>query len=134
MKNRSLLAYFLILVILCAAFIAGARAFGEQGIYLAQGYMMTPAIAAAGQGPYPCRGEFDRQRHSIYKMKDMDNGREALRGRVEFHMSAAGALQEQFNRGVLRKSFHVWIFRNGQTMKFVHPFALQAQRLTGRSQ
>jgi len=43
---RSLTAYFSILTLLCAGFVAGARVMGEQGAYLAQGYMLTPAIAA----------------------------------------------------------------------------------------
>jgi membrane protease YdiL (CAAX protease family) len=46
MKNTSLFVYLAILVILCAGFILGARMMGEQGAYLVQGYMMTPAIAA----------------------------------------------------------------------------------------
>lgn len=46
MKNAPLITYFLILVLLCAAFIAGAKALGQQGAYLAQGYMLTPALAA----------------------------------------------------------------------------------------
>jgi len=46
MKHKSLILYFVILAVLCAGFIMGARALGEQGMYLAQGYMMTPAIAA----------------------------------------------------------------------------------------
>jgi membrane protease YdiL (CAAX protease family) len=46
MKDKSLIAYFVILVILCIGFVVGARMMGEQGAYLAQGYMMTPAIAA----------------------------------------------------------------------------------------
>ena len=46
MKHKSLIIYFVILTILCATFIMGARALGEQGMYLAQGYMMTPAVAA----------------------------------------------------------------------------------------
>jgi len=46
MKHKSLIIYFVILVILCAGFVVGARVLGEQGAYLAQGYMMTPAIAA----------------------------------------------------------------------------------------
>ena len=46
MKHKSLIIYFVILTILCTAFIAGAKALGEQGMYLAQGYMMTPAMAA----------------------------------------------------------------------------------------
>ena len=43
---RALFIYLLILVLLCAGFIFGARLLGEQGVYLAQGYMLTPAIAA----------------------------------------------------------------------------------------
>lgn len=46
MKYKSLIIYFIILVTLCAAFIVGAKLMGEQGMYLAQGYMLTPAIAA----------------------------------------------------------------------------------------
>jgi membrane protease YdiL (CAAX protease family) len=46
MKHKSLVIYFVILATLCAAFVAGAKAMGKQGMYLAQGYMLTPAIAA----------------------------------------------------------------------------------------
>jgi membrane protease YdiL (CAAX protease family) len=46
MKKHSLLAYFLILLVVCAAIVAGARALGRQGAYLAQIYMLGPAIAA----------------------------------------------------------------------------------------
>jgi len=46
MKQKPLVIYFIILFILCAGFVVGARMMGEQGAYLAQGYMMTPAIAA----------------------------------------------------------------------------------------
>ncbi len=46
MKHKSLIAYFIILVTLCSGFVIGAKMMGEQGAYLAQGYMMTPAIAA----------------------------------------------------------------------------------------
>jgi len=46
MKQRSLFIYIFILFILCAGFVLGARMIGEQGAYLAQGYMMTPAMAA----------------------------------------------------------------------------------------
>ncbi len=46
MKNKSLWVYFVILTVLCAAFIAGARMLGQQGVFLAGGYMLTPAIAA----------------------------------------------------------------------------------------
>jgi len=44
--NKSLISYFVLLILLCAGFIAGARMMGEQGVYLAGGYMLTPAIAA----------------------------------------------------------------------------------------
>jgi membrane protease YdiL (CAAX protease family) len=46
MKNSSLAIYFIILVTLCSAVIVGAKMLGQQGVYLAQFYMMTPAIAA----------------------------------------------------------------------------------------
>lgn len=46
MNHKPLLIYFVILVTLCALFIMGAKALGEEGMYLAQGYMLTPAIAA----------------------------------------------------------------------------------------
>ncbi|MGE5643193.1 MAG: hypothetical protein ACM3Y8_09290, partial [Byssovorax cruenta] len=44
--KKSLIAYFCILVVLCAGFVVGARIMGQQGVYLASGYMLTPAIAA----------------------------------------------------------------------------------------
>ena len=40
------MSYFIILCVLCAAIIIGAKALGQQGVYLAQVYMLTPAIAA----------------------------------------------------------------------------------------
>ncbi len=46
MKKRPLFAYFSLLVLSCTGFIVGARLMGERGNYLAQGYMLTPAIAA----------------------------------------------------------------------------------------
>ncbi len=46
MKRSSLSVYFIILVVLCAAVIVGAKMLGRQGAYLAQLYMLTPAIAA----------------------------------------------------------------------------------------
>ncbi len=46
MSRRSLVAYFGILVILCAGFVVGARMLGQQGAYLAGAYMLTPALAA----------------------------------------------------------------------------------------
>lgn len=46
MKKSSLLIYFVILVALCSAVIVGAKSLGQQGAYLAQFYMLTPAMAA----------------------------------------------------------------------------------------
>lgn len=46
MKHKALIFYFTLLAILCTVFIIGARMAGQYGAYLAQGYMMTPAIAA----------------------------------------------------------------------------------------
>lgn len=46
MKNKSLVAYFVILAVLCASFVLGAKLLEKQGAFLAQGYMLTPAIAA----------------------------------------------------------------------------------------
>ena len=46
MRSKSLVIYFIILCLFCAAIIIGAKALGQQGAYLAQVYMLTPAIAA----------------------------------------------------------------------------------------
>jgi membrane protease YdiL (CAAX protease family) len=46
MHTKSLIAYFIILIALCAGVVVGARALGQQGMYLAQVYMLTPALAA----------------------------------------------------------------------------------------
>ncbi len=46
MNSRSLLAYFAVLILLCAAFVVGAGMLGQQGVYLAGAYMLTPALAA----------------------------------------------------------------------------------------
>lgn len=46
MGNRALIAYFVILALLCAGFVLGARAIGQPGVYLAGPYMLTPALAA----------------------------------------------------------------------------------------
>lgn len=46
MVQKSLAVYFALLIVLSAAWIVGAKSLGEQGMYLTQGYMMTPAIAA----------------------------------------------------------------------------------------
>ena len=46
MKKSPLVIYFIILLVLCAAIIVGAKMLGQQGAYLAQFYMLTPAITA----------------------------------------------------------------------------------------
>lgn len=46
MKKRPLATYFVMLALLCALVIVGAKMLGQQGNYLAQFYMLTPAIAA----------------------------------------------------------------------------------------
>ena len=46
MKRYPLAVYLVILLALCAAVIVGAKTLGKQGAYLAQFYMLTPAIAA----------------------------------------------------------------------------------------
>lgn len=46
MRIRPLVIYFVFLSVLCTAFIIGAKILGQQGGYLAQGYMLTPAFAA----------------------------------------------------------------------------------------
>ena len=46
MKKHPLLSYLIILALLCAGFITGIKMLGAQGMMLAQGYMLTPAIAA----------------------------------------------------------------------------------------
>ena len=45
-NTKSLIAYFSFLGLLCTAFVIGARLLGRQGVYLAGGYMLTPALAA----------------------------------------------------------------------------------------
>ena len=46
MKQKSLIVYFVVLILLSATWIVGAKLLRELGMYLAQVYMLTPAIAA----------------------------------------------------------------------------------------
>ncbi len=46
MDKKSLAVYSAILILLCTGIVVSARIMGEQGAYLVQGYMLTPAIAA----------------------------------------------------------------------------------------
>lgn len=45
-RLKPLIAYFLILTFLCSLLIIGTLQLGKKGMYLAQVYMLTPAIAA----------------------------------------------------------------------------------------
>ncbi len=45
-RYRTLAIYFVILSTLCGAVIVGTKALGQRGMYLAQVYMLTPALAA----------------------------------------------------------------------------------------
>ena len=47
MKQTPLIAYLVLVALLSAAFIAGMKAMGRSGNYLAGAYMLAPAIAAA---------------------------------------------------------------------------------------
>jgi membrane protease YdiL (CAAX protease family) len=46
MNKSTLIIYFAFLIVLCTAIIIAVKMMGQQGMYLAQGYMLTPAIAA----------------------------------------------------------------------------------------
>lgn len=46
MNTKALMAYFVMLALLSAGFVFGARMLGQQGVYLAGAYMLTPALAA----------------------------------------------------------------------------------------
>lgn len=46
LNHKPLIVYLVVLALLCAAIIVGARTLGRQGAYLAQFYMLTPALAA----------------------------------------------------------------------------------------
>src|SRR5574340_1163272 len=70
MKDHPLAAYFTILVLLCAGIIAGALALGKQGAYLAQGYMLTPAIAALITRLFFYRPRFSDANLRFGKLKD----------------------------------------------------------------
>jgi membrane protease YdiL (CAAX protease family) len=70
LKNQSLTAYFVILVFLCASFVIGAKMLGEKGAYLAQGYMMTPAIAALITRLFFCKPHFQNANLRFGKLRD----------------------------------------------------------------
>lgn len=46
MERAALKIYFVILLVLCSVIIVSVKMLGKQGAYLAQFYMMTPAMAA----------------------------------------------------------------------------------------
>lgn len=59
MKHKSLFAYLIVLALLSAVFVAGMLLAGQFGAFLAQGYMLLPAVAAL-----LTRAFFDPQRFS----------------------------------------------------------------------
>jgi len=69
-NGKGLLAYFIVLTILCASFIIGARALGENGMYLAQGYMITPALAAIIARFFFYKKKFTDTKFKMGKAKD----------------------------------------------------------------
>lgn len=70
MNNKSLIVYFMILSILCAGFIIGAKLLGQQGMYLAGGYMLTPAIAAISTRLFFHKPHFKDANLRLGKSKD----------------------------------------------------------------
>ncbi len=46
MRNKSLIAFLIIVTLLSAGYVVGMKMAGQYGPYLAQAYMLTPAIAA----------------------------------------------------------------------------------------
>ena len=70
MKNSPLAAYFILLALLCAAVIGGAKMLGQQGAYLAQFYMLTPALAALATRLFFYRPRFSDANLRLGKLSD----------------------------------------------------------------
>jgi membrane protease YdiL (CAAX protease family) len=70
MNKKSLFIYFIILILLSTAFIIGARMLGEEGVYLAQGYMLTPAIAAILTRLFFYKNKFQDANLRLGRIKD----------------------------------------------------------------
>jgi len=68
--NNALVVYFILLALLCTAFIVGAKLLGEKGMYLAQGYMTTPALAALITRLFFYKGKFSDARLKFGNAKD----------------------------------------------------------------
>lgn len=68
--NNALVAYFILLALLCTAFIVGAKLIGEKGMYLAQGYMITPALAALITRLFFYKSKFSDAKLNFGKAKD----------------------------------------------------------------
>lgn len=69
-NKKALVIYFILLIFLCSAFIIGAKALGEKGMYLAQGYMLTPALAAIITRVFFYKHKFSDAKLSFGKFKD----------------------------------------------------------------
>lgn len=70
MKKKSLYIYFFILFVLCSGLVVGMKAMGKQGAYLAQGYMLTPAIAASLTRLFFYEKKFSDANLRVGKIKD----------------------------------------------------------------
>lgn len=70
MKKSPLAIYFIILFTLCAAVIIGAKTLGQQGAYLAQFYMLTPAITAIITRLFFYKPQFSDANLRIGKLSD----------------------------------------------------------------
>lgn len=68
--NKGLVAYFVLLTFICASFIIGAKVLGKNGMYLAQGYMITPALAAIITRLFFYKGKFYDAKLRFGKVKD----------------------------------------------------------------
>lgn len=68
--NKGLVIYFILLTFLCTTFIIGAKALGEKGMYLAQGYMLTPALAAVITRLFFYKKKFSDAKLRFGKAKD----------------------------------------------------------------
>ena len=70
MKRSPLAIYFIFLFAFCTLVIVGAKTLGQQGAYLAQFYMLTPAIAAIITRSFFYRPKFSDANLRFGKLSD----------------------------------------------------------------
>jgi membrane protease YdiL (CAAX protease family) len=70
MKKSPLTIYFIILFAFCTTVIVGAKMLGQQGAYLAQLYMLTPAITAIITRSFFYKPKFDDANLRLGKLGD----------------------------------------------------------------